>query len=144
MECAGGARSGALPLLEGVTSLPSNVHLLTMMQTKGGAVLLRLAHLFEAGEGGAMGEPACIDLQELLGNIAEVRDMSLTGVPLSKERATRRLWNQRQDTAAFQPAKCKQGLWVYSLKPMEIRTWEVYFQDDHPPTGRTSHGPLQA
>jgi hypothetical protein len=47
-------------------SLPPNIHLLTLQSYSPSTVLVRLAHLFETGEGGAMSSPVSIDLSSLL------------------------------------------------------------------------------
>jgi hypothetical protein len=46
--------------------LPRNVHLLTLHAQSPASVLVRLAHLFEAGEDAALSAPASVDLSALL------------------------------------------------------------------------------
>lgn len=44
-------------------TLPSNVHILTLEPWKDGTILLRLEHLFEAGEAQQMSQPVEVNIQ---------------------------------------------------------------------------------
>ena len=112
--------------------LPANVQLLTLMETEEGTVMLRLAHIYEAGEGGTLGEPACVDVAALLGTgrALELREVSLTGAALEPRLSGRRWWSgstPRRSSDAHQvpEPRCTGGKLVVALKPMQIRTWEV-------------------
>ena len=127
--------------------LPANVHLLTLMETEEGTVMLRLAHIYEAGEGGgALGGAACVDVAALLGRgrVLELREVSLTGAPLEPRVSGRRRWwsgssapRRSSSSDAYhqvptdEPRSCTGGgKSVVALKPMQIRTWEVTLGGD--------------
>lgn len=51
-------------------SLPDNVHVLTLAAQDDGSLLVRLAHLYEAGEGGKLGQAVEVSLSSLLHHYA--------------------------------------------------------------------------
>jgi alpha-mannosidase len=62
--------------------LPANVHLLTAHDLGGGSLLLRLAHLFDAGEHASLSADASVDLATMLAGgraISACVDMTMPG-----------------------------------------------------------------
>ncbi|TRZ06667.1 hypothetical protein HGM15179_020441, partial [Zosterops borbonicus] len=104
-------------------ALPPNVHLLSVEARGGGAVLLRLEHLFERGESRNCSRPVTIDLTTLFSafTVTSVQEMALGGdVPLGS--VSRLLWNTPEGTPKprrgppLDPQRVR-------LEPMEIRTF---------------------
>eukprot|EP00803_Ostreobium_quekettii_P003064 evm.model.scf_2855.2 EVM.evm.TU.scf_2855.2 scf_2855:6459-8487(+) len=65
---AGGFPVKRWSMVPSETFLPPNVHLLTLKAEGDGHLLVRLAHLFQVGEGGGLSEAVTVDLAPLLGS----------------------------------------------------------------------------
>eukprot|EP00191_Tetraselmis_sp_GSL018_P016086 CAMPEP_0177580958 /NCGR_PEP_ID=MMETSP0419_2-20121207/1869_1 /TAXON_ID=582737 /ORGANISM="Tetraselmis sp., Strain GSL018" /LENGTH=900 /DNA_ID=CAMNT_0019069923 /DNA_START=788 /DNA_END=3491 /DNA_ORIENTATION=+ len=141
---AGALSSPSSPATPWAGALPSNVHLLTLLETERGALLLRLAHLYEAGEAGSLGSPACVDIGELLGDsVSAVRELSLTGTPRRDPQARRRFGSRRLSpvNATEAEIECSGKRWPEVLMPMQIRTWEVRLGGANQDMLRAAEGP---
>ncbi|KAG8508677.1 Epididymis-specific alpha-mannosidase, partial [Galemys pyrenaicus] len=83
-------------------------------------VLLRLHHLYEAGEDPVLSQPVTVNLQavlQALGTVVAVEERSLTG---TWDASTTQRWRS--------PAR-PPGDPVVTLHPKEIRTFFVHFQE---------------
>jgi hypothetical protein len=109
--------------------LPDNVHLVTAHAQGNGTVLVRLAHVFEAGEDtqGGGSQPATVALATLLNGlpIASAVEMTLVGTqPLATIEPTTYTFDDGRviTLPVLPPAPGGSGLEV-TLAPMEIRTF---------------------
>uniref|UniRef100_J3KV59 Alpha-mannosidase n=1 Tax=Oryza brachyantha TaxID=4533 RepID=J3KV59_ORYBR len=114
-------------------SLPDNVALLTLQELQDGSVLLRLAHLYEAGEHKDLSALASVDLKRVfpdkkIGKIVE------TSLSVNQERAAmekRRLkWKVEgppADEKIIRGGPVDPSKLVVDLGPMEIRTFLINF-----------------
>ncbi|EXC35339.1 Lysosomal alpha-mannosidase [Morus notabilis] len=114
-------------------SLPLNVALITLQVLDDGSVLLRLAHLYEAGEDPEYSTLAKVELKKLFSSktIKEVKEMSLTANQ-EKSRIKRKSWKVEGDKGKVEPTPVKGGplnnsTLVVELGPMEIRTFLLKF-----------------
>ena len=106
-------------------------------------MLLRIRHLFAAGEGGqssALGKPVSIDLGNLFAphwNITSAVEMTLSGSMTLQEREASRLHWKQQQTAnqSVSPGASSEALGhllrtpddvgAVTIAPMEVRTWKI-------------------
>jgi len=124
-----GANRGSASLLS--APLPANVHLATTHAHSKGTLLLRLAHLYEAGEDAALSANATVALATLFAGrtIASAVDMTLPGTqPLA---GVRQVTYRTDDGDAFVapvlPAPPAGAGLSVTLGPMDIRTLMVTF-----------------
>lgn len=124
-------------------TLPLNVHLLSTIRERGspGSVLLRLAHLFAAGEHPVWSKPATVDVAALFPAIAlgAIVELNLSGnLEFEEARARKLRWRaggdaneaaQDEHERAMERLRVadsfKDGSFVVTLAPQEIRTFEV-------------------
>jgi len=122
--------------------LPAQVHLLTLtpLAEAGDELLLRLEHMFEAGEDASLSTPVMISLKNLLvgKTISSARETTLSANQWLDE-ATRLTWKVEANAhspRSFHPKfthpldslaerSAKEGNLVVTLNPMEIRTFVV-------------------
>ncbi|XP_051119209.1 probable alpha-mannosidase At5g13980 [Andrographis paniculata] len=136
-EQDGSSKSFPTPTFSGMDpsySLPDNVAIITLQELKDGRVLLRLAHLFEAGEDKDLSVMANVELKRVFPNkkIKKIEEMSLSANQGREEMQRKRLsWkaetaftttNQVTRGARVDPAKL-----IVHLAPMEIRTFIILF-----------------
>lgn len=103
-------------------------------------MLLRLRHLFAAGDGGqssTLGKPVKIDLANLFAphwRITSAVEMTLSGSMTLQQREVSRLhWKQQQVTNASRSATSEAQLGfrrsddvgIATIAPMEVRTWKI-------------------
>jgi len=141
---------------QGLTlDLPSTVHLLTLSPLKDhvGQLLVRLEHMFEAGESQVYSLPVTVSLQHLLKGkeITQARETTLSANKW-KDEAQRLTWkvtnstqqcDQQSSVPEFHPRpqhtsdplsgftenEAMDGNLLVTLKPMEIRTFIVSVKD---------------
>ncbi|XP_043485751.1 lysosomal alpha-mannosidase isoform X1 [Polistes fuscatus] len=116
--------------------LPPNIHILTLEPWKNNTILLRLEHLFEAGEAMQWSAPVDINIKDLfaLFKITSIRETTL-GANQWLEDNNRFKWNSETNDIlndikdTFKPIEIQEGAINIHLKPMEIRTFilEVSF-----------------
>nr|XP_016455893.1 PREDICTED: alpha-mannosidase isoform X1 [Nicotiana tabacum] len=113
-------------------SLPPNVALITLQELDNGGVLLRLAHLYEAGEDADYSTITKVQLKEMFAGktIKAIKETSLSANQGKKE-MKKMNWNIEHDTGS-EPAPVRGGpvdisSLVVELGPMEIRTFVVKF-----------------
>uniref|UniRef100_A0A453MAD6 Glycosyl hydrolase family 38 C-terminal domain-containing protein n=1 Tax=Aegilops tauschii subsp. strangulata TaxID=200361 RepID=A0A453MAD6_AEGTS len=116
-------------------SLPENVALLTLEELEDGSVLLRLAHLYEAGEHKDLSAPASVDLKRVFPDkkIGKIIETSLSA---NQERAAMEKKRLKWKVAGPPPKEnvvrggpLDPSKLVVELAPMEIRTFVINF--DH-------------
>ncbi|KAK4784826.1 hypothetical protein SAY86_019194 [Trapa natans] len=114
-------------------SLPLNIALITLQELDDGSVLLRLAHLFEAGEDVSFSTLAKVELKRMFAGktIKKLKEMSLSANQ-EKSEMKRMTWKVEGDTGGSQPAPVRGGpvdnsTLVVELGPMEIRTFMLNF-----------------
>ncbi|VAI39198.1 unnamed protein product [Triticum turgidum subsp. durum] len=116
-------------------SLPENVALLTLEELEDGSVLLRLAHLYEAGEHKDLSAPASVDLKRVFPDkkIGKIIETSLSA---NQERAAMEKKRLKWKVAGPPPKEnvvrggpVDPSKLVVELAPMEIRTFVINF--DH-------------
>lgn len=113
-------------------NLPPNVALITLQELNDGSVLLRLAHLYEAGEDAAYSTLAAVDLKKLFGGrtIKSIAEMSLSANQ-EKSKMKRMTWKvegeNAKDPAPIRGGPVNVGAPVVHLGPMEIRTFLLKF-----------------
>ncbi len=88
--------------------LPQNVHLLTLMDNSlygaNGTLILRLSHLFEAGEDPVLSGPVTVQLDQL---VAHVRITSCTEMSVTANQPVRaQLRNRKETTQTFRSQMC--------------------------------------
>ncbi|XP_052196024.1 alpha-mannosidase [Diospyros lotus] len=113
-------------------TLPLNVALITLQELSDGTVLLRLAHLYEAGEDAEYSALAKVELKKMFAQktIKEVKEMSLSANQ-EKSQMKRMTWKVEGDNGD-EPATVRGGpvdssTLVVELGPMEIRTFLLTF-----------------
>ncbi|KAK9286007.1 hypothetical protein L1049_025210 [Liquidambar formosana] len=113
-------------------SLPLNVALITLQELDDGSVLLRLAHLYEAGEDVEYSRLAEVELKKIFAGkmIKEVKETSLS-TNQEKSEMRRMMWKVEGDVGE-EPAPVRGGpvnnsTLVVELGPMEIRTFLLKF-----------------
>ncbi|XP_057965070.1 alpha-mannosidase [Malania oleifera] len=113
-------------------SLPPNVALITLQELDDGSVLLRLAHLFEAGEDAEYSKLAKVELKKIFARkmIKEVRETSLS-TNQHKSSMRRMTWKVEGDKGE-EPIPLRGGpvnnsTLTVELGPMEIRTFLLKF-----------------
>ncbi|GMN29058.1 hypothetical protein TIFTF001_002270 [Ficus carica] len=105
-------------------SLPLNVALITLQELDDGSVLLRLAHLYEAGEDPDYSTLAKVELKKMFSG------KTVTNQEKSKMKA--RSWKVEGDKGKVEPTPVKgsplnKSTLVVELGPMEIRTFLLNF-----------------
>ncbi|XP_059158646.1 lysosomal alpha-mannosidase-like isoform X2 [Physella acuta] len=117
------------------TSLPKNVHLLTLEQFRhtgpvpspGPSVpyLIRFEHFYEKGEDATLSNPVTFDIQNIFApfQLTDVHELAL-GANIPIEQVQRLKWNTQSATIGGQPRKHLSGT-VVTLGPMEIVTLQV-------------------
>jgi alpha-mannosidase len=126
-------------------ALPANVKLVTLTsnyaESNDGAFLLRLSHLYEAGEHDTLAQPVNVNLQEVFGQaglkIASAIETTLSGnQPLAVVEARKHRWKTRtaNQAVADQMAQCKSfdervpfTFPEVTIRPMEVRTFMAKF-----------------
>jgi len=106
----------------GAFELPSNVHLMTLKSVENGQLLVRLQHIFAAGEHPTLSTPVKIDLKTLLGpqvNLVEVTEMNLSGTTKFSE-VSKLAWKTASSSGQKPIPLSGTGL---VIQPMEIRTF---------------------
>ncbi|KAI3929113.1 hypothetical protein MKW92_027696 [Papaver armeniacum] len=122
-------------------SLPHNVAVITLQELEDGKVLLRLAHLYEAGEDSEYSTTANVELKKMFGKrtIKEVTETSLSTNQEKSEMKTMK-WTVKGESG--QPSTPRRGgqhpaskrggpvhasTQIVELGPMEIRTFLIGF-----------------
>ncbi|KAK9129463.1 hypothetical protein Sjap_009950 [Stephania japonica] len=113
-------------------SLPPNIALITLQDLDDGTVLLRLAHLYEAGEDAEYSAIAKVELKKMFGDrsIKGVNETSLSTNQLKSEMKKMK-WKVEGESRE-QPTPLKGGpvdasSLIVELGPMEIRTFLLKF-----------------
>ncbi|XP_078151977.1 alpha-mannosidase-like isoform X2 [Carex rostrata] len=113
-------------------SLPPNVAIITLQSLDDGTVLLRLAHLFEAGEDANYSTMARVELKKLFSQrlIKEITETNLSTNQV-KSKMKRLNWKTKggeEDTLhPVRGGKVDSEVLVVELGPMEIRTFLLKF-----------------
>ncbi|XP_010478748.1 PREDICTED: probable alpha-mannosidase At5g66150 [Camelina sativa] len=119
-------------------TLPQNIAIITLEELDHGNVLLRLAHLYEAGEDSDNSKMAKVELKKLFSGkmIKEVKEMSLSGNQEKAKMKEKMKWKVEGDheehssSGSAHPERGgpvdKSSLQV-ELGPMEIRTFVLHF-----------------
>ncbi|KAG6702974.1 hypothetical protein I3842_07G062300 [Carya illinoinensis] len=113
-------------------SLPINVALITLQELDNGSVLLRLAHLYEAGEDTEYSKLAMVELKMMFPakTIKEVKEMSLSANQ-EKSEIKRMAWkvegDNRQEPTPIKGGPINDSTLVVELGPMEVRTLLLKF-----------------
>ena len=113
------------------SSLPTNVHLLTLQHWEERKVLLRFEHLFEKGEDGELSKPAVIDLNDKIFQYLELSTLTELGLAanVKLEDIKRLSWKTEGEPL---PKIQERGVKLtnITLNPMEIRTFEVEYKQE--------------
>ncbi|KAL0449713.1 UNVERIFIED_CONTAM: putative alpha-mannosidase [Sesamum latifolium] len=119
--------------MEANYSLPLNVALITLQELVDGSVLVRLAHLYEAGEDPDYSKLAKVELKKMFAGktIKMLKETSLSANQ-DKSEMTRKTWKVVQGETNSQPAPIRGGpvdlsSLIVELGPMDIRTFIVTF-----------------
>ncbi|PNT63561.1 alpha-mannosidase At3g26720 [Brachypodium distachyon] len=121
-------------------SLPENVALLTLQELEDGSVLLRLAHLYEAGEHKDLSALASVDLKRVFPDkkISKIVETSLSAnqerAAMEKKRLKWKVEGPPPGENVVRGGPVDPSKLVVNLGPMEIRTFIISF--DH---GFTQH-----
>lgn len=114
-------------------SLPENVALLTLEELEDGSVLLRLAHLYEAGEHKDLSALASVDLKRVFPD-KKVGKIIETSLSANQERAAMEKKRLKWKVAGPPPKEnvarggpVDPSKLVVELAPMEIRTFVISF-----------------
>uniref|UniRef100_A0A7C8ZG67 Alpha-mannosidase n=1 Tax=Opuntia streptacantha TaxID=393608 RepID=A0A7C8ZG67_OPUST len=117
-------------------SLPLNVALITLQELEDKTVLLRLAHLYEAGEDAEYSKLAKVELKKMFRGkeIKEMNEMSLSANQKKSEMRPRLQWRVEGDHKAtkheripLRGAPVNSSTLLVELAPMEIRTFLLKF-----------------
>ncbi|XAR73763.1 Alpha-mannosidase [Bertholletia excelsa] len=113
-------------------SLPLNVALITLQELNYGNVLLRLAHLYEAGEDADYSKLVTVELKKMFAGrmIKEIKEMSLSANQ-EKSQMKNMNWKVEGDkggeAAPVRGGPVDKSTLVVELGPMEIRTFLLTF-----------------
>jgi lysosomal alpha-mannosidase len=124
-------------------SLPSNLHLLTLMKVFNdeyevlNSLLVRIEHFYEKDEDSELSKPVKVNLFDLFGkhfNVTNVQELAI-GANMRVEELDERLkWNSDAFYLSKQSKKnakksMKEGGsdFTYVLYPMEIRTFRIWY-----------------
>ncbi|CAA0412387.1 unnamed protein product [Arabidopsis thaliana] len=114
-------------------TLPQNIALITLEELDLGNVLLRLAHLYEAGEDNDYSKIAKVELKKLFSGkmIKEVTEMSLSANQEKVKMKEKMKWKvegeAEQPSSPLRGGPVDKSTLVVELGPMEIRTFLVQF-----------------
>ncbi|XP_023639510.1 probable alpha-mannosidase At5g66150 isoform X2 [Capsella rubella] len=116
-------------------TLPPNIALITLEEMDLGNVLLRLAHLYEAGEDNDYSKLAKVELKKLFSGkmIKEVTEMNLSAnqeKAKMKEKMKWKVEGEAEEEEASSPLRggpVDKSSFVVELGPMEIRTFVLQF-----------------
>ncbi|KAG2316998.1 hypothetical protein Bca52824_020120 [Brassica carinata] len=118
-------------------AFPPNVALITLQELDLGNVLLRLAHLYEAGEESEYSKVAKVELKKLFPGktIKGVKEMSLVATQEKAKMKEKMKWKVEGEEAeqSQSSSHTKKGgpldssALVVELAPMEIRTFLLHF-----------------
>ncbi|EFJ24866.1 hypothetical protein SELMODRAFT_100184 [Selaginella moellendorffii] len=110
-------------------ALPDNVALLTIQELEDKSILVRLAHLFEAGEDDTLSKPANVQLKQLFWHweIQGVNELSLSTNQDKSSMKRRMEWKvaEKSEGGAKRGARIDQKSLLVELGPMEIRTLQL-------------------
>ncbi|KAL0350287.1 UNVERIFIED_CONTAM: Alpha-mannosidase, partial [Sesamum radiatum] len=119
--------------MEANYSLPFNVALITLQELVDGSVLVRLAHLYEAGEDPDYSKLAKVELKKMFGGktIKTLKETSLSANQ-DKSEMTRKAWKVDKGETNSEPAPVRGrpvdfSSLIVELGPMEIRTFIITF-----------------
>ncbi|CAD6253773.1 unnamed protein product [Miscanthus lutarioriparius] len=121
--------------MESTYSLPDNVAMLTLQELEDGSVLLRFAHLYEAGEDKDLSTLASIDLKRVFPEkkIDKIIETSLSAnqerTAMEKKRLKWKVQGSAADEKVVRGGPVDPSKLVVELGPMEIRTFIISF--DH-------------
>ncbi|KAJ4981597.1 hypothetical protein NE237_032434 [Protea cynaroides] len=112
-------------------TLPPNVALITLQELDDGTVLLRLAHLYEAGEDPVYSKMAKVELKKIFTRnvIKEIKEMNLS-TNQEKSEIRKMKWKVEGDIEEKPPIRggpIDSSSLVVELGPMEIRTFLLSF-----------------
>ena len=115
------------------STIPSNLHLLTLDQLTSNQYLIRLEHFFELNEDPIYSQPIQIDLQllfESFGEITNVTEMILTANrPFNQiNRLNWTTTNDHQSSFYNFPSSISNTTTTILLHPMQIRTFQITFK----------------
>mmetsp|Transcript_31307 Transcript_31307/g.88764 ORF Transcript_31307/g.88764 Transcript_31307/m.88764 type:complete len:508 (-) Transcript_31307:314-1837(-) len=111
-------------------ALPPNIHLTTLMEDLDHRLILRLAHGHEANNTTALGAPTCVNVEDLLGPVSRLKELTLTGVDVDQpgqpgggSGSSGGGWAPLPAAARF---SCQSGApWSVKVFPLEIVTVKV-------------------
>eukprot|EP01018_Ginkgo_biloba_P019273 Gb_19989 [translate_table: standard] len=118
--------------MEASYSLPNNVAIITLQELEDGSVLLRLAHLYEAGEDKEYSTLAKVELKKIFARktILKVKEMSLSANQ-EKSKIKKLKWKilgeNLSDNVGVRGGPMDGNEMVVELGPMEIRTFLLGF-----------------
>ena len=111
--------------------LPANVHLLTTQALSPSLLLLRLAHLFEAGEDAVLSAPVTLNLSTLFAKrtLAGCQEMTTPGVVPVASVPVRTVQVEGEGAVTWPalPAAPAGAAQTVTINPMEVRTWQCTY-----------------
>jgi len=118
-------------------ALPDNINLLTMENHQGGTILIRLEHLYDAGEDAVLSKPVTVSLDNLFPghSIQSVRETMLGGNQY-KEKSHRLSWKIESTCSNVEECGTNKPIQYstsrstgneFELQPMDIRTFIISF-----------------
>ncbi|KAJ9703749.1 hypothetical protein PVL29_005157 [Vitis rotundifolia] len=113
-------------------SLPLNVAVITLQELDDGSILLRLAHLYEAGEDAKYSTLAKVELQKMFRG-KKIKEIKETNLSTNQEKSEMKSlkWKVEGDngdeTAPLRGGPVDNSTLVVELGPMEIRTFLLEF-----------------
>ncbi|KAG6527682.1 hypothetical protein ZIOFF_009808 [Zingiber officinale] len=118
-------------------SLPDNVALITLQELQDGNVLIRFAHMYEAGEDKNLSEMAYVDLKKMFPGkkISKIVEMNLSANQERQQMEKKKLKWQVESSPSAETV-VRGGLvdfteLVIELGPMEIRTFILNFNNTY-------------
>ena len=117
-------------------SLPSNIHLLTLLPESGSnpnSIIVRLEHFYEAGEDTTLSAPVTLDLDSIFGmsfDITSIEELAL-GANMKAEELNERLkWNSSPVLKQHkkQPSTSFLNNSTFIFNPMQIRTFRISYK----------------
>ncbi|GAB2227351.1 hypothetical protein Droror1_Dr00009169 [Drosera rotundifolia] len=126
-------QSGSGTFMDPKYSLPPNVALITLQELDDGSVLLRLAHLYEAGEDADYSSLAVVELKTLFAG-KKIKELKETSLSANQDKSEMRklAWkvegdNEKGPVAPVRGGPVDASSLLVELGPMEIRTFLLKF-----------------
>jgi hypothetical protein len=105
--------------------LPANLNMMTLQPWGNGKVVMRLEHIFEAGEDSSLAQPVPIELLDILAApIANIKETDLSGSQVTPVRLQWKHADKSNEISSDASSEVvDESKAVINIRPSEIRTF---------------------